>query len=406
VIRPSAPAKQPICLPREPKEWTVLYCQDGNNNLEPEIVKNLLEMESVGSSRDVNIVSQLSRAPGKAIYGGKSHKKTRIDGDWVGSRRYLIEKNRHSVSDRRIHSTVLTSSAISPNHGDPKTLSDFIAWGVKNFPAKHYMVVISDHGEGFRGTGFDKFHHDHLTLPELSQAFETARRETGVKPDIITFDTCLMAHSETAFQLRNSANFMVGSEELVGCEGLPNINLLKHLTRHPETSAREFANKLVELSRDDATLRAKEGREEAAPQMSAIDLAKMEPLAACFKDLTKALKASRIKPETIHSLLRATKHFAPGEKVLADFRDVVDFCHKLGESPETNDRVRAAAAKLEDAVKDSCMSQHNVGRTMERAQGLSVYLPHQLRFKEQKYDATDFDKATGWSSWIESKFAT
>ena len=32
------------------------------------------------------------------------------------------------------------------------------------------MVVVSDHGEGFRGTGFDKLHHDHLDLPELRQA--------------------------------------------------------------------------------------------------------------------------------------------------------------------------------------------------------------------------------------------
>ena len=379
---------------------------DGNNDLEPYILQNVLEMESIGSSPEVNIVAQLSRAPRTAIYDSHSRKKTGIDGDWIGSRRYLIEKNPQSDNnpDKKIISTPLLDSSATPNHGDPRTLSDFLTWGIQNFPAKHYMVVISDHGEGFRGTGFDMFYKDHLELPELKQALEMARAQTGVKPDVITFDTCLMAHSETAFQLKDAAQYMVASEELVGAEGLPNIALLKHLTETPQADPRSLASTVVDLSRADAVLRAKEGRDEAAPQMSAIDLSRLQPVADAFKDLGAALKASHLRASTLTSIIKSTKHFSQREKPLSDFRDVVDFCDKLEAHPGLNSDIQGAATRLREAVGGACINQHNEGENMERAQGLSVYLPTKPRFEKHHYGATDFDQATDWSAWLSSKF--
>lgn len=402
----------PVLPPRalakaaEPKDWTILYCLDGNNDLEPYILQNVLEMETVGSSPEVNIVAQLSRAPRSAIYEKKSREKTGIDGDWVGCRRYLISQNPDADNnpDKKISSTPLLDSPATPNHGDPRTLSEFLIWGITNFPAKHYMVVISDHGEGFRGTGFDKFYGDHLDLPELRQALETARAQTGIKPDLITFDTCLMAHAETAYQLKDAAQFMVASEELVGAEGLPNIALLKHLKENPHTDGRALASKLVDLSRQDAILRKQENRDEAAPQMSAIDLSKAGALGEAFKDLGQALKSSHLKASTLETIVKDTKHFDQWEKPLSDFRDVIHFCQNLEAHPSTNGGIKKAARELQEAAAAACLNRHNEGKRMEHAQGLSVYLPTKPKFDKFEYGATDFEQATNWSAWLRSKF--
>src|SRR5438045_4830155 len=34
--------------------------------------------------------------------------------------------------------------------GNENTLSEFIGWSMKNYTAKHYMLVIWNHGQGFR----------------------------------------------------------------------------------------------------------------------------------------------------------------------------------------------------------------------------------------------------------------
>ena len=36
------------------------------------------------------------------------------------------------------------------NMGDGKALGDFITWGIQQYPAKRYMLVIWDHGQGWR----------------------------------------------------------------------------------------------------------------------------------------------------------------------------------------------------------------------------------------------------------------
>lgn len=39
--------------------------------------------------------------------------------------------------------------------GQPSTLSDFINWGVSEFPARKYAIILWDHGSSINGFGKD-----------------------------------------------------------------------------------------------------------------------------------------------------------------------------------------------------------------------------------------------------------
>ena len=64
--------------------------------------------------------------------------------------------------------------------GDPTTLSTFITYGITNFPAEHYALIVSDHGAAWPGVGPDLSAGESvLDLPEIQQALETGLADAG-----------------------------------------------------------------------------------------------------------------------------------------------------------------------------------------------------------------------------------
>ena len=95
------------------------------------------------------------------------------------------------------------------NTGDPQTLRDFVTWAMQEYPANHYALIISNHGQGFSGTSIDGFSHgDWLTVKETYQAL------LGIYPrlDIIYMHACLMATLDSAYQLADQADYYIASE--------------------------------------------------------------------------------------------------------------------------------------------------------------------------------------------------
>ena len=401
--------------PQAEKDWTVLYYLDGSNDLEPFIMQNMRDLEKVGSSKHVNVIAQMSRAPQKVVHK-HSKEKTNIDGDWVGSRRYYITKAPGGA--KNLHSAVLGFDVDPPNHGQAKSLSDFLKWGMEKFPAKKYMVVIGDHGKGFVGTGFDLLHKDHLQLPELRGALAEVQKETGKKPDMLVFDACEMASLEVAYELKDQAKTLIASEEVLGAEGLPHIAFLRNLARTPGESGKAQAIKLVDFARQDEIDRQEEDRPDVALQLSAIDLTKMAALGKATAKLGEALKSSKIDSQDLKRIVLDTKHFCEDSKVTPDshYRDLGHFCNNLLQSDETDAKTKKAAQEVKAALAKAVIAHHNEGEDMEETTGLSAYIP-QTGVPEQfdrhkswgkfddSYHNTAFDQDTNWSAWLDQKFA-
>lgn len=157
--------------------------------------KNIDEMLSAEISANTNIVIQTG--------GAKTWRKHGISAD--RSQRYVVKNGKLE----------LLSSEENQNMGEAKTLTDFLVWGQNNYLAERNMLILWDHGGGsVKGVCFDEnYGFDSLTLTEIKQAFKDANLKT--KYDVIGFDACLMATVEVATTIRDYADYMVASEEIV-----------------------------------------------------------------------------------------------------------------------------------------------------------------------------------------------
>lgn len=116
------------------KAWTVLIYMAADNNLDLFAVKDLHELEHMGSTDDVDVVVQIDRY-GDGRTGPASRGRVVKDENWE-----KLDIRFVSVLDE-IGET---------NTGDPQVLRSFIEWGATTFPAERYMLVLWNHGSGWK----------------------------------------------------------------------------------------------------------------------------------------------------------------------------------------------------------------------------------------------------------------
>ena len=116
-------------------EWTILVFLNADNNLEPFGLKDFAEMAKVGSTNLVNVVVQFDRIPGWAV---DAHD------DWTGTLRFKVTKDMKPTVANAVENLG------EVDMGDGKVLADFVEWGMAKYPAKRFMLVIWDHGQGWR----------------------------------------------------------------------------------------------------------------------------------------------------------------------------------------------------------------------------------------------------------------
>lgn len=112
------------------KAWTVLVYLAGDNghflsSLESEGVADLLEMKEIGSGPAIDVVAQFDRMTDRAC------------------RRYHLTRGDDLSGD-------IVQDLGETNSGDTQVLLDFITWGVRAFPAQRYLLVLWNHGSGWR----------------------------------------------------------------------------------------------------------------------------------------------------------------------------------------------------------------------------------------------------------------
>ena len=168
--------------------WTVMVYMSADNNLEPDGLHDLNEMETVGSTEEVNIVVQFDRAPGYDT----------TNGDWTGTKRFYVTRDNDmsTISSREL------ADLGEQNMGDSRTFVNFTTWAVGQYPAQHYLVVFWDHGGGWYGVCWDDTDQDYLNLDDISTGLSGLAARLGRPVDLVGFDACLMAGIEVLYQVR------------------------------------------------------------------------------------------------------------------------------------------------------------------------------------------------------------
>jgi hypothetical protein len=218
-------------------QWTFMVYLDGDNNLELSALNDFLEMATVGSNANVKILALFDRIAG--------HDSTYDD--WTDTRRGIVNFN--DTPD-----TTWGTSLGELNMGHPQNLIDFVEWGMQNYPASRYAVVLWDHGSGwqkedqdsllFKSVCDDNTDGDRLFMRELRQALETIE-ENEQEPDLLGFDACLMGMVEVAYEIRNQSSVMLASEKWIPLAGWPYHTILADLAATPTMNSNQLGSTIV-----------------------------------------------------------------------------------------------------------------------------------------------------------------
>jgi hypothetical protein len=391
-------------------QWTWLVYMAGDNNLEGAGRVDLREMQEVGSTSDVNVIVQFDTEENKTL-------------------RYLVEKRK------------LTTLETLPGQdsGDPKVLTSFIQWGMEAYPAKHFILVVWNHGGGWENLPPDFDYGSYRAVKSARSAklrrvrrsiFRTTIRaianrneldkaiaiDCGSKDyldnrelrtavaagfpdgrlDIFGCDACLMNMLEIAYEMKDTARFMVGSEQTEPAAGWPYADILRELAADPAMAPEVLANVIVE--RFGEWYREKGKPSDGAATQSALDLRSISGFAARVDGLASELEGSLPALAGSISLARerSQKFDSP------EYIDLVDFARELQKRIPSSSPVASAAREVERCAARFVTKNETWGSSVKRANGVSIYFPESNYSPD--YADLDYSKNGRWKDFLEAYF--
>ena len=225
------------------RSWTIVMYMAADNDLEAAAILDINEMEAADfADSGITVLALVDRAEG---YDG-------TNGDWTDTRLYEITHDEDGMNgniiSKRISCNMLglsddTDSEL--NMSDPNVLRNVLNFATKAYPAENYGLVIWGHGTGWRGYGtaavpehdlsceqslspavkavaIDDYSSSYMTIAQMHEAISASpfgSSGTAGKLGFLGFDTCYGALLETAWEFRNDAKYMVGSENSVPSNG-------------------------------------------------------------------------------------------------------------------------------------------------------------------------------------------
>ena len=291
------------------KPWTVLVFMEADNDLSPYSYWDLYEMERKMKNYPQGASSLLSDV------------LVEWDTDTDdGIRRIHVQETRDDYDSsldleffKKAEPSLIKSPILS-TFGErelpiKERLKNFIDWGIKEYPAQNYMIVIWGHGEGyigspdvqqinsnlfptpalnnslflnendltlnfdyefestfpgpkkFGGVAFDYSELEYLDIPAITDILEEVRIltfEGEKKIDILAFDACLMQGLEIAFDLKDNVDFLVGSDQIQNYLGMPYKMLMSRIN-HKILTPYELAKEIPPIVEESFSKRGYQG---------------------------------------------------------------------------------------------------------------------------------------------------
>lgn len=429
--------------------WTVMVYLAGDNNLTTECMFALTEMKDARLCEDVNVIAQFD--PSDPYLPSHRYeineKRESLYSDIIDRARYYKGKGevnfkkesrkaaslaalRRSVrkSGQEFEKASLTASKANKvitdetDTGSPITLYNFISFCLEEYPAEHYLVVLSGHAGGTERDYLlkDESSARSLTFNELKQVFKRVKKDRGGKLiDIVGMDNCLMSMAEICYELRGLAEVVVGCESFSPTSGWPYRQILERLCkdfvdpgqtkRHPVTEAakvivEEYVNYYstywmagLSVTQSALNLKKVEGLQREIDKLAL--LMEKELLSEGENKTAERTAPKRRRFES--SLLLA--HWEAQSYNGEQFVDIYDFCDCL-ESRVESKAVAGQCRKLKKFVESefvlkACYS----GAIYQYSYGVSMYFPWaQIAPSYFNLDFINDAKGKGWGSFLKT----
>ncbi|MBI2264235.1 MAG: membrane protein insertion efficiency factor YidD [Armatimonadetes bacterium] len=368
------------------KDWTVLIYADGRNRLAYSTNLAVNKMEHIGSDRNVNIVVQATVEP--------TLKERFAPGmERVNTRRYYVIRDR---DPEKITSPVVgdLGERVPLNS---QSLSDFLSWGMKVFPAKHYMVILKKHGLGFAKD--DRLVP--LSARELNEALKSARERSESRVDVVAFDSCSMAQMEVAYEIKDEAKVVTGSQEDIYAVDYPYDRILWGLEEDAKNMGPADAGRLI--------VRAHRSGVPSGIQ-TAVELEKLRDVGNSTRQLVDAL-IKEVPRNVIYTNMLKSSSMEPAESLrfAFNFRDMASFLENLIQDRRiSSEYVKELALKLKKELGSSILD-HHIGEGKKRIKdgnGLSLFMPwkNPSGTLKESYGNLKFAEDSSWMKLIDHVF--
>jgi hypothetical protein len=405
-------------MPAKGAEWTVMVYMAGNNSLSDAAGADLVEMQKVGSTDDVQVRVFVKQADGG------------------GARRLLVTKGGEDDVEE----------LGDVDSGDPQAVVDFARWAAARSPAERYALVLWNHGGGWRPSQMDAVASEvrgeeprgrrqgeanrRATQPlawslftttvrkvaelptrgereicsddgsghsldtiELGRVLRALRRDLDQPIDLLGMDACLMSNLEVAYEVREEAKAIVASEELEPGAGWPYHDILARLTSKPAADPDALGDTIV-----DRYIESYRDQESVWPvTQCSVTTARIDELAGPLDVLSAALREhmSDVWPALM------TAH-ANAVRFEAELVDLGTLCAGLtGASLPAE--VREAAEAVQQALRPRegyVVSEGHLGDKVEGCLGVSVYMPGPTEPVSRFYEQLAFAKAHRWDELL------
>ncbi|MBI3819461.1 MAG: hypothetical protein HY286_12265 [Planctomycetes bacterium] len=309
------------------------------------------------------------------------------------------------------------NSTVELDTGDATVLRNFVRFGKRHYPARHYALCLASHGEGPRCCPDETNGGDQLFTAEFT---DVLTEDESV--DILGFDACLMAGIENAYQWRRrpgkfGADFLLASASV--SNSWPYEDIFAHFRPHPEESgtvafecessldARKFSALIVEEVRRQIQegRSGDQGLERDLQCFGSFDLSAVANAKLCVDALARCLWKDGSKTELMAlrgSGLDARTYVYVWPERDADltmpYVDVANLCERIvgdnGFSVEARALAMRAVEAVDAVVANSCGFAHYSGFTPGR-HGLYLVFPEGDR---QTRGGKSYWESTSWYS--------
>ncbi len=399
-------------------KWTLMVYMAGNNSLSGAAAGDLREMQKVGSSERVKVAAFVKQVNKSA-------------------RHVLVGKGGDERSETLPEST---------DSGAPQTVVDFVRWAIKQAPAERYALVLWNHGGGWSPDDFDQLYQqarggrdrhesNRLSSRKLSRAMfsntiktvlsladtseraicsddvtghsldtievarilKVAQKEIGKPLDLLGMDACLMSTLEVAYEVRASAEAIVGSEELEPGAGWRYDALLQGLAATPDMDGAALGKLVVRTYVDSYRQRPAEW----PITQCAVDTARIEDFVKPVDALVGALRARL--PGSWSDILKAQARTTSFEFEMLDLRS---FCRSLvavTSDGSLKDRAQDVVRALSPG--GYVLAEGHLGPKVEECGGVSLYLPAPTSSSLSRYyKDLGFAKRHKWDEFLRDYF--
>ena len=454
--------------------WTVLVYMSADNELDRYAMNNIHEMEAVAPLAEavdagVTVLVQLDRA-----------NTNTAPGTWTDTRRYRIVRDPamakyyagdlcippldaitpHGVRPgavpppRRLNlplesvvpadppggQTLIRSPRLDTpplgelDMGDAQTLRDFIRWGQRTAPARHYLLITWGHGCGWTLDDDaldepDAVHPSATTVssPHVPPARSAGKskaccEDDGAAPDytsinsaelsdaladtehidVLTMDNCMMAMLEVAYQIRHRVDYLVASEEEIPDRGFYYPGIINELVRTHGTLAPAQVARYIA---GDTLAAWQHFGIRACLTLSVIDLHKVAAAVQALDRLATCL--AHLHAASARAALARARAACKQFGMVTDYLEpshLIDLSDYLARADHALRRpaLHRAIADCRRALC-ACVSANYTSAPYAFAAGLSIYLPPGTQMTPERirtYGAFTLAKESAWGQWV------